>query len=500
MSVVNLCVLFFACCTFLIGLLILFKRNDSVSKNFFTFCFSVAAWGIFFSFLVSARSADSALILARFTNVAALFIPPSCLYFVFDFIGIKERRKKITTCVYGLSCFIACFGFTPLYIPYAKRVFDAFYYPQPGLLYHVFTGEFFLVVAYGFVELLRNVRFQSGSQRTQTNALILATFLGFFGGSFTFLPVYDLMIRQEGVVFMTLYPFIMAYAMIKHGLLDKEEILAIHRDKLALIGLMSSSINHEIKNPLFLMQEFARKALHIQSTDRNPEETVEILGKMSDQIARMQKLVERISEFGKPNPHPGVDEDVDIAQVMEDALYFASQELKYRSVELKLNLEPDLPKLKGDKSQFEEIFLNLIVNAYHAMPKGGTLTISAREIRGEGRGMRDGRPLAVSRCETNRPGFLTGHGTPPAVSILETKRWGFATNNVQITIADTGIGIPKNDLKDIFKPFFTTKQKSGTGLGLHIVKTLVEQNKGKIAVESDVGKGTAFRICFPSSD
>ena len=65
-----------------------------------------------------------------------------------------------------------------------------------------------------------------------------------------------------------------------------------------------------------------------------------------------------------------------------------------------------------------------------------------------------------------------------------------------VPISDAGVGIPKDQLKDIFKPFYTTKQKSGTGLGLYIVKTLVEQNKGKIEVKSEVGKGTRFVMKF----
>ena len=133
---------------------------------------------------------------------------------------------------------------------------------------------------------------------------------------------------------------------------------------------------------------------------------------------------------------------------IDNALFFASPELKYQNVKVEINIPANLPKLQGDRSQFEVIFLNLIINAYHAMPKGGTLAITAHSA-------------------------------------------------IEISISDTGTGIAKEEIKNIFKPFYTTKQKSGTGLGLHIVKTLVEQNRGKIEVESQINQGTTFRLIFP---
>ncbi len=249
---------------------------------------------------------------------------------------------------------------------------------------------------------------------------------------------------------MPLYPFVMAYAITRQGFLEPEEVLALHRDKLALMGLMSSSINHEIKNPLFLLQEYANKLLPHVRERMIQEDDVETMTKMSAQISRMTKLVHRLSEFGRPNPKVDTLEEIDAKQAFDDALFFASQELKYQNIEVKFNLPESLPKIHGNKNQFEEIFLNLILNAFQAMPKGGVLTIAGRHVKGQ----------------------------------------------IEITIQDTGMGIPKHQIKNIFKPFYTTKQKTGTGLGLYIVKTLVEQNGGKIEVESKLGRGTLFRLSF----
>lgn len=224
-----------------------------------------------------------------------------------------------------------------------------------------------------------------------------------------------------------------------------------HREKLALLGLMSSSLTHEIKNPLFLIQGYAEKMQHSIGVQNDPI-AGKSLEKLNSQIKRMNQLISRLSRFGRPSSMPEMLEEIDIAQTLEDSLFFAFLELKYSDVQISKRIDPSALKIQGDKSQFEEIFLNLIVNGYHAMPKGGTLTIEAESVHGQ----------------------------------------------VKIHIKDTGCGIPKQNLKNIFKPFYTTKGKSGTGLGLYIVKKLVEQNDGTIQVESEVGKGTSFRLSFNS--
>lgn len=468
MHIYNLAVLFFAYSSLLLSILICLKRQDSVAKHFLIFSIFTSLWALSFAYSINTMiSADNGFLFALLDNFFAIFIPPSWLKFIFVFIGKDQERKNIIRGLYGLSLVIACTAPTPLFMPGAKIIpHHGWHYPIAGLTYHVYAFEFFAVVLYGFWELLAKLRSQHGGQRKQTAIFLLATGLGFFGGSFCFAPVYDIPLPQYGLFLLPLYPFLLTYAMIRHGLLDQEEVLAVHRDKLALLGLMSSSITHEIKNPLFLLQEYTRKALRVETVNHSPD-AVEALDKMDEQIARMKKLVTRLSEFGKPNPHPGTDEEVDLAQTIESSLFFASQELKYLNVEVKLNIAPDLPKLKGDKSQFEEIFLNLIVNAYHAMPSGGVLTIEARSQRSEVGSQRD--EVRSTRGEV-----------------------------LHITISDTGTGISKDQLKQIFKPFYTTKEKTGTGLGLHIVKTLVEQNKGKLTVESELGKGTRFSLYFPA--
>ncbi len=446
MNAYNLSVLFFAYSAFLLSLLLLVKNNDPLNRSFFIFNIFVCMWGFNISWMLnSSISYEEAMLASRLANLGALFIPPSWLGFVCAFLEIKEEKSRIIKLIYILSACVALFSFSPLYVSSVKSFSDFKYYTVAGPVYHLFTIEFTLVVMYGFYHLFKALKGKTGVKRTQHIVFTCAIGFGFVGGSLTFLPVYNIPLPQYGLFLLPLYPFLMTFAIMRHGFLDQDDILAIHKDKLALLGLISSSLNHEIKNPLFLLKGYVQK---MELSTKDPS-----LPKMSEQISRMSNLVERLGEFAKPGS--GAKEEVYLEKAIDNALFFAMQELKYQNIEVKTDIQKPLPNPIGNRGQFEEIFLNLIVNAFHAMsPGGGKLTISA-----------------ISEIRNSK-------------------------SEIIITISDSGCGIPKDRLKRVFEPFYTTKTGRGTGLGLHIVKTLVEQNDGKISVESEVGKGTKFKLEF----
>jgi len=455
MNPYNLSLLLFSFCAFFVGLLVLFKRNDKVGKTFLIWNIFISGWGIATVYTFNEYATyQAALKSAQWAHYFAIFIPPSWLHFVYAYLGLSEKKSKHILTFYMTSALLFLIVPSPLFIEKVRPILSFPYYSYPGYLYHLFTIEFTIAVSLAFTELIKALL--RDRSNAQLKALIFATFLAFLGGSPTFLPVYGIAIPQYNLFIMPIYPFIMAYAIIRQRLLDPDEVLAIQKDKLALLGLMTSSLNHEIKNPLFLLRGYAQKAKsgEIQSID-----------KMTEQIERIGKLTERLSEFSRSGSTAGKTEQVDIAQAMENALFFANHELKYHNIEISKQIDSNLPKLSGDKGQFEQILLNLIMNAFHAMPNGGELTIEAKVTTLM-------KPLARAR------GDDASH------------------KSVMVSVIDTGSGIAKENLKNIFKPFYSTKGKQGTGLGLHIVKTLVEQNGGKISVESEVGKGTSFTLSF----
>jgi signal transduction histidine kinase len=134
------------------------------------------------------------------------------------------------------------------------------------------------------------------------------------------------------------------------------------------------------------------------------------------------------------------------------------QRSKDIQIETELDLDPELWPIKGDSGKIEQVILNLIMNAKDAMPEGGRITITTRNV------------------------------VPPEARIGEY---------ISITIADTGIGMEQELIEHIFDPFFTTKGSKGTGLGLKIVKQIIEDHGGWIEVFSELNKGTTFKIFLP---
>jgi len=220
-------------------------------------------------------------------------------------------------------------------------------------------------------------------------------------------------------------------------------------DRLASVGEMAAGIAHEIKNPLTGIAA----AITIIKDDFEPEDPrTEIINEVLEQITRLDKTVNDLLFFGKPSqPEPTF---ANINSILEKTLMFASQHRSGRDIEKKLELDGSLPAVYVDPKQIQQVFLNLILNAFQAMQNGGMLKIGTSIID------------------------------------LEGKQWA------RVTIADSGPGIPAQILSKIFTPFFTTKAQ-GTGLGLAICHKLVTQHGGRINVESRDGIGTVFSVDLP---
>jgi signal transduction histidine kinase len=221
-------------------------------------------------------------------------------------------------------------------------------------------------------------------------------------------------------------------------------------DRLASIGEMAAGIAHEIKNPLAGISAAVTIIKDDMSAD-DPRGT--ILGEVVDQVKRLDKTVNDLLFFGKPSL-PELTR-VDINTILTTTLKFASQHRGGVNIERRIDLQPDLPPVYADDKQMQQVFLNIMLNAYQAMPSGGVLGItSSLTVRND------------IEC-------------------------------VRVDISDTGPGIPPQILEKIFTPFYTTKAQ-GTGLGLPICNKLVKLHKGDIRVNSNETSGTVFTVELPS--
>jgi len=227
-------------------------------------------------------------------------------------------------------------------------------------------------------------------------------------------------------------------------------------DRMASIGELASGIAHEIRNPLAGIQG-AIQILAEEFPKEDPRKQVS--DEIQKQIYKLERLVKDLLNFAKPVTRNYLPTDIN--ELVDKVLsFFMTQRAKSVDIKIEKNFVPSLPKAMIDPSSMEQAFLNIILNAQKAMSRGGTFTVSTLALPGR-------------------------------------KDDGKEVQEIQIVFEDTGIGIPGENLPKIFNPFFSTRS-DGTGLGLSITKNIVEQQGGKIEVESQVNAGTKFIITLPA--
>jgi hypothetical protein len=241
----------------------------------------------------------------------------------------------------------------------------------------------------------------------------------------------------------------------------------VRQEKLALLGQLASGVAHELRNPLGAIKNgayFLNMALEVDVADPDVQETLEILQR---EVDRSERIIAGLLDFAEAEPP--VRRKVDVNDVVRAALSRADVP---ENVEVVSQLDEALPHILADPGQLDQAFGNLIRNAVQAMaspPPGGT---------GGGAGS----------ASTPRAGG-TGGG---ALTIRTFKTPG----GVAVSIADTGVGIPEENRERIFEPLFSTRTR-GIGLGLALVKMLVEAHEGTVEVESEVGEGSTFIVKLP---
>jgi two-component system NtrC family sensor kinase len=268
----------------------------------------------------------------------------------------------------------------------------------------------------------------------------------------------------------------------------------IRTEKLASIGRFAAGVAHEVGNPLGAILGYT-SILDKGGIDQ--EETKDYLKRIENEIERINRIVRELLDFSRPSKHE--IRDIEVNSVVKNTLSLLSYQKNFKNIETQLELQPDLPMIKGDESQFSQVLINIILNAMDAMPNGGHLRIQtenlfANSLLGDGLQplfppRRKGDPMESDYSQLRKP---------DPFSALLTK-FSKGDQFVKIMISDTGAGIGQENLEKIFDPFFTTKgPDKGTGLGLSISLSIIESMGGRIRVESEVGKGSAFEIYFPA--
>nr|WP_237562906.1 PAS domain S-box protein [Bacillus dakarensis] len=251
----------------------------------------------------------------------------------------------------------------------------------------------------------------------------------------------------------TIVPFIgengkpYQYLAIRNDITERkknEEIL--HRqDKLAAVGQLAAGVAHEIRNPLTSMKGYAEFLLE----DEVDEQRREFLDIILDEINRVNEIVEDFMVLAKPK---AVDlKEKNIIPIIKNVLSLLEFEARKKNVSMHFEANDDIVQIECDEDRLKQVFLNFVKNGIEAMPDGGDITV----------------------------------------------RVAITDGQVQISIQDTGVGIPEDKLKKIGEPFYTTK-KNGNGLGLMVSYKIIESHNGTVYIESELNKGTTFNIVLPA--
>ena len=232
----------------------------------------------------------------------------------------------------------------------------------------------------------------------------------------------------------------------------QEEILRM--DRLVSLGKLASGIAHELRNPLAGIKTTAQALSEEMSREDSKRE---YLNRITKEIDRLNDLLKTFFSFAKPqNLNLGY---CHIQDIINEIIPFLMREIADKGIRFIEDYHPQLPKIKVDKTQMHQVFLNLFLNAIQAMPNGGELKIEAHPI-------------------------------------LSNTSDGFKQNFVRVRISDKGSGIPPHIVNKIFDPFFTTRPK-GIGLGLSITYQIIMKHGGTIKVDSKWESGTSFIIHLP---
>jgi two-component system NtrC family sensor kinase len=226
-----------------------------------------------------------------------------------------------------------------------------------------------------------------------------------------------------------------------------------HSHKLSSVGRLAAGVAHEINNPMAIINEKAgliKDLIEFNPQFPDKEKFLGLVGAIAQSVDRCRAITHRLLGFAR---RMEVEIEVlDLNQVVKETTGFLEKEALYRNIKLRLRLDEGLPRIATDRGQLQQVFLNMLNNAFAAVQDGGLVSVAT---------------------------------------------WIKDKDTVGVTIQDDGIGMSEDTLKHIFEPFFTTKKGTGTGLGLSITYGIVKRLGGDIQVNSKLGQGTVFTVFLP---
>ncbi|MBL7131531.1 MAG: HAMP domain-containing protein [Candidatus Omnitrophica bacterium] len=244
----------------------------------------------------------------------------------------------------------------------------------------------------------------------------------------------------------------------------------IQAEKMSALGVLASGVAHEVKNPLGIIIQAANYLEGIMSGEqRDIKDIVKIVEMIKESVRRADNIVRSLLDYSRVSALVLKPEDINT--ILKNSINLVKHRREFEYIEIIDETKQGISKVSVDKNRVQQVFINLLVNALHAMPKGGKIIIRSFDTKLDEIQAKVGRRALDS--------FMLGERV------------------VKVEIEDTGVGISQENLGKIFDPFFSTKgSRKGAGLGLSVCANIIDLHKGLIDVESQEGKGTKITITF----
>ncbi len=516
-----------------LGIFVYLNNTKSQRNISFSLLALSAFWWLSFftvAYLVNEKSKSEVFL--KIGYIGVIFIVITAYHFIAAFLR-KNSEKKFVVLSYLIGLiFTFLLLFTNLFVK-GVSLFYWGYYPMAGILHPIYMA-FLCILVLRFICLLfknyKNKEFDNLERNRAKYVLLAMTTFSF--AAIDFLPNYNLNIYPLGFIFVLLYSGLITYAIVRHQLMEIEVVIkktlvysvlisvvtvayfvivyllerffsvmigyqsilptigmiilfsimftplknriqrSIDRsffrgtidqieqekalledelqksERLKMMSTLAAGLAHEIKNPLTSIKTFVE---YVDEKYHDPKFRENFKNILPKEIDKISNIINQLLDYSK------VDrvslKSSNIHGILDYVLGLYNNEFIKNHITVEKFYNAKGPYVMCDENQIKQAFINIILNGMEAMPSGGNLTVETANI----------------------DSMLT------------------------ITIKDTGTGIPKEKLKHIFEPFYTTKEK-GTGLGLFIVYRIILNNKGRIEIDSDIGKGTIVRLKFEGVD
>ncbi len=526
-----------------LGILVLIKTSHIFTNRLWAyFNFAIGLWGLSAYKVGSTHDPQSALLWIKIGQIGVIIIPVLLLHFSTYFL--EQKNKYLVTGAYLVGAFFLITLIAGQFITHVKFMFNSFYYPtNPPILYIIF---FFIWIAYVTITYqlaYKKIKTTSGEQRNKIKYFFLSTAIGYAGGVTNFFPAFGINLYPYGNFLVAIFPIVMTFVILKFHLMDINVIIrrsliysllvtaitliffisvlvsehlfnqvihyqnvtvsivmaslialifiplknkiqglvdraffkatpmemaiqneqlrreVTHSEHMKSIAILASGMAHEIKNPLTPIKTFSEQ---LPSRLDDKEFLLKFSKIINKEVDRIDNLVQELLNFAKPSP-PQL-KPVNIHQLIGQTLDLLNNETIRHKINLNTSFGNKNILINIDPQQIKQALLNIFLNAIEAMSNGGTLTVNTSVIANPSSGV-------IARSEATKQSLI-------------------------IEITDTGCGIAPKDLPHIFDPFFSKKDQ-GTGLGLSITHEIIKNHNGKILAESELGKGTTFKIELP---